>query len=290
MPLARRPATSALLLLAAAAACGPGLEPSATPAPARPAPASPDPAPTLPAAAAFAYGPGTETFVVERRATVEVAADGGVATDTVVSTALVRISLAATRLAGMVDSFTVAGPSRVPAAPAPTLPLPFAGTVDGGRVTIDPSGDAAAVCRPDAAVLAAVGELYPYVPASPAGARWADTVVAEGCRGGVRMTTVAVHRYRAERQAQDGAPPLLRVERETDLSVRGAGRMARVAVTAEGAGTGRGTFLLDPAAGRLLEGRTETTLELTVDAAGRVERATQRAETVVRRRPPADPR
>ena len=282
MPLARRPATLALLLLAAAA-CGPGLEPSATPTPAAPPAAPPDPTPPAAAAAAFAYGPGTETFVVERRATVEVTGDTGLATDTVVTTAVVRVSLAATRLAGTVDSFAVAGGARVPPAPAPVLPLPFAGLVEGGRVTIDASGDEAAVCRPDAAALAAAGELYPFVVARPVGAEWADTVMSEGCRGGVRLTTVAVHRYRAARQAQDG-PPLLRVERTTELSVRGAGRMARTPVTAEGSGTGQGTFLLDPAAGRLLEGRTATTLQLTVDVAGRVERATQRAETVVRRR------
>lgn len=289
MPIARRPATSALLplaagALAAATACGPGLEPSATPSPAGPPAATPAPDPASPSAAAFAYGPGTETYLVERRATVEVAGDTGVARDTIVTTAVVRVSLAATRLAGTVDSFAVAGGGQVPAAPAPVLPLPFAGTVEGGRVTIDASADDAAVCRPDAAALASAGELYPFIIARPAGARWADTVVAESCRGGVRLTAVAVHQYRAERQAQDGAPPLLRVERATELSVRGAGRMARQPVTAEGSGTGRGTFLLDPAAGRLLEGRTETTLQLTVDVAGRVERATQRAETVVRRR------
>ena len=287
MPSSRRAAALPPLLLALAA-CGPALEPQATPAPAATPPAAAEPAGPAAAARAFAYGPGTAAYDVERRATIEVAGDTGQTRDTVVTTALVRVSLAATRLAGTVDSFAVASGAQVPAAPPPALPLPFAGTVQGGRVTLDASVDDAATCRPDAAVLAAVGEIFPLVAERPAGARWADTVIAESCRGGVRLTTVAVHEYRAE-GAAGGAPgadglPLVRVARTTTLTVRGAGRMARTAVTAEGDGSGHGTFLLDPAAGRLVEGRTETTLQLTFDAAGRTERVTQRAETLVRRR------
>ena len=113
-------AAAALFLLAAA--CGPSLEPRASPAPVPDAPAP------EPAAPAFAYAAGSASYLVVGRAVIDVHDDSAGGRDSVETVARVRVAIAAlpavggeARLVATVDSFTVRSAGRVPTAP---LPLP----------------------------------------------------------------------------------------------------------------------------------------------------------------------
>ena len=302
--------TTAPRVLAALAAllgagCGPGLQPAPRPTPsgpADPAPAGPAPA----AAAVFAYGAGRGVAIVESRATIDVTEDSAAATDTVVTTARVRWELGPAaggdrELQAVVDSFAVTAGARVPPGAAVPLPVRVTGRATGGEVRLDPPmasppfpsvtpatpssaptppSDCAG---PAASVLGSVRELFPRLPGSLArGARWADTVTTVTCPGGVRLVSTTIHRYQVAGQTESAGRRLVRIERASDLAVRGEGEQARERVTADGRGTARATLHVDPAAGRLVDLTGDSTLELTFTGAGRVQRVVQRGTVVVR--------
>jgi hypothetical protein len=314
-PTAGRPAALVAGLLLAAG-CGPALQPGVTPSPDEPPAGVPTPATT--AAPAFAYGPGSAVALVESRATIQVADDSSAAQDTVVTTVRVRWQIGEAGadgdrpLTAVVDSFTVRAGSRVPGAVMP-LPVRVAGVARGGRVELGapvgppapvapapiapappprpatptpptPSAPADDSCgAPAAAVLGSVRELFPRLPAQlAAGARWTDTTTTTSCPGGVRLEVTAIHRYAVTGEAEVRGRRAARVERASDVVVRGAGEQARQPVTADGRGTGRATLLVDVAAGTLVDLAGTSTLELTFTGAGRTQRVVQQATTSVR--------
>jgi len=308
-PTAGRPAALVAGLLLAAG-CGPALQPGVTPSPDEPPAGVPTPATT--AAPTFAYGPGSAVALVESRATIQVADDSSAAQDTVVTTARVRWQIGEAGadgdrpLTAVVDSFTVRAGSRVPGAVMP-LPVRVAGVARGGRVELGaPVGPPAPVApapiaaappprpappapaddscgAPAAAVLGSVRELFPRLPAQlAAGARWTDTTTTTSCPGGVRLEVTAIHRYAVTGEAEVRGRRAARVERASDVMVRGAGEQARQPVTADGRGTGRATLLVDVAAGTLVDLAGTSTLELTFTGAGRTQRVVQQATTSVR--------
>jgi hypothetical protein len=175
------------------------------------------------------------------------------------------------RLEGEVRAGRVTLAAPPPAAP-PAVPSPLPGAAAAADDCAAPAG----------VVLGPVRDLFPAMPARlDPGARWTDTVATTACRGGVRLVTTSVHRYVAAGLEERGGRPAVRVERTSDVTVRGEGVQARVPVTTEGRGAGRGTLWMDPAAGRVLEATTEATLELTFTAAGRSQRVVQRSTQTI---------
>ena len=291
----RRPPARPLAAAAAAlllAGCGPGLAPlPPTPVRAPAADSARTPAP------AFAWAAGDRRFVLRTRAAITVAGDTAEARDTVTTTTHVTLRIAAgappspRRLAGTVDSVRVAAGSRVPAVPADVrFPVPFEGTVDGGRVTLAraaaPPAGSANPCEgvaPSEAILAGVRDLLPSVPASlAAGARWEETTSATACRGGVAITTTAAHRYQVTGPGTWNGQAATRIERTSSYTVNGAGEQGGEQVSATGRGTGTATLFVDAAAGRLLGTTARSTLELTFVGGGQQQRVLQSAETEVR--------
>lgn len=284
MPAAR--SLVVLLLAAAAALCA-----ACSPRAAEPGPAAvPAPAPR---AAAFSYAPGARSFVAETRATITVAGDTAMAQDTVVTRTYVTYRIAdgdaPRQLTGTVDSFTVQGGALLPAAGAPVTPLHFAGVADAGRITVATQEAAQSSCdTPAGTLLATAADLLPPFPVRlAAGARWADTVRATSCRGGLVVSTTAVHQYAvvaagdaAAGAAASGEPT--RVERASTILVSGAGEQNDEPVTITGQGVGRATFRLSVADGQLLDGRAESTLDLTFAGGGRTQQVVQRATQHVR--------
>ena len=305
-PRATAPRALAALAALLGAGCGPGLQPAPRPSPS--GPVELPPAAPLPAAAAFAYGTGRGVAIVESRAAIDVADDSTAASDTVVTTARVRWELGPDAggdraLRAVVDSFAVRAGSRVPAGAAVPLPVRVTGRASGGQVRLDPPalppsplpppvapatpsaapGPPSDCAGPAATVLGSVRELFPRLPGPLArGARWADTVTTVTCPGGVRLVSTTVHRYQVAGETERAGRRLVRVERTSDLVVRGEGEQARERVTADGRGTARATLHVDPAAGRLVDLAGDSTLELTFTGAGRVQRVVQRGTVVVR--------
>jgi hypothetical protein len=309
LPLRLRPATSpavaatALLLAIAATACGPRVEPRATPGPTE----APSPRPEPPAEApSFRYAAGGAAYLLETRATIRVTGDTTAGEDTLTTTLRVRYTLdgegVARRITGEIDSVAVRSSGHVPA-PLDSAPLPvgFDGVLDQGRVTLAPipvlppatpmaptpsepvpPGE----CTPAAALVASARALFPSFPLPLGeGARWTDTVTTTTCRAGVRLTTTAVHHYTVDGESYFEGVPARRVDRVSELTVSGTGRQAREQVTTSGSGSERTVFHLDPAAGRILHGSSETTLALTFTAGRLVQRVTQHGQQEIRPAP-----
>ena len=301
----RRGRAAALLLAAGAAACGPRMEPRTTPTP----PEAPNPParPVVPETApSFHYAAGESAYLLETRAAIRVAGDTTAGEDTLRTTLRVRYALegegVARRITGLVDSVAVQSGGRIPA-PLDSAPLPvrFAGELLAGRVTLAPipvlppatpmaptpsepvpPGE----CSPAAALVASARVLFPSFPLPLGdGARWTDTVTTTTCRGGVRLTTTAVHHYTVDGEASYAGQPSRRVDRVSELTVSGEGRQAREQVTTSGSGTERTVFHLDPMAGRILYGTSETTLDLTFTAGRLVQRVAQHSRQDIRLAP-----
>jgi hypothetical protein len=310
-PLRPRPATHptravlALALAAAATACGPRVEPRITPMP--PEEALPT-RPVLPAEApSFHYGEGESAYLLQTRSTIRVTGDTTAGEDTLTTTIRVHYTLdpdgaVVRQLTGTIDSVAVRSGGHIPA-PLDSAPLPvaFDGVLQGGRVTLAPipvmppatpmaptpvepvqPGE----CSPAAALVASARVLFPSFPLPLGdGARWTDPVTTTSCRGGVRLTTSAVHHYTVEGAASYAGLPSRRVDRVSELTLSGEGRQARERVTTSGSGTERTVFHLDPAAGRILYGTSETTLDLTFTAGRLVQHVSQHSRQDIRLAP-----
>lgn len=274
-------AVAAWLLLSACS--GARRAPAAAPAP---PPAAPAPAP-----AAFAYAPGERQAFFESRATVHVAGDTSAVTDTIVTRLHATFYLAPSTppetaatpgtLRGTVDSVTIdAGSHATVGTGTPPLaaPIPFTGTVEGGTVRLDVPPDATTDCdSPVGAYLTMAGDLLPSLPARlTPGDSWSDTVTSTSCRGGVVLTTTATHHYVVQDTAAlHNDRQVTRVGRTTSYRLSGTGAQAGVPVRVAGDGSGEGELLVDVAAGQLLTTTARSTLNMTFEAVGRVQRVVQ---------------
>ena len=256
------------------AACGSGLHPSTE--------AGPQPAATTPtpAVARFAYAPGTVRARLDSRASIRVEGET-TPPDTAVTELYVTLVLGdgagARPLIGSVDSVLASAGGGRPLAALPVpMPLRFQGTVEGGTVRVPrPAATAADCSSPAGSILAIARELLPALPAdlSP-GRHWSETVATTSCRGGVVLTTTAVHDYRVS-AATSGAGAPLRIARTTRYRLAGNGSQAGEPVSAAGQGTGTGELLVDRAAGRLLALTTQSTIDLTFMGGGRTQHVVQ---------------
>ncbi len=251
----------------------------------------PAPSPAAVAPAAFAYAPGERKAFFESRATVRVAGDTSTVIDTVVTRLYATFRIvpsipsatpaAAATLGGSVDSVMIdAGSHASVGSGTPPLaaPIPLAGTVEGGSVRLDIPSAATTDCdSPVGAYLAMTSDLLPSLPPHLApGDSWSDTVTSTSCRGGVVLTTVATHRY----VVQDTAAVhddrrVTRVARTTSYRLSGTGAQAGVPVRVAGDGTREGELLVDVSAGQLLTTTARSSLNLTFEAVGRVQRVVQ---------------
>ena len=267
-------AATALPLVAAAlslAACGSGLHPSSEP---RPQPAAATPAPV----ASFAYSPGTVRARLDSRATIRVEGDT-TPPDTAVTELYVTLVLGegagARPLIGVVDSVLAGGGGRPVAMLPVPAPLRFEGTVEGGAVRVPrPAATATDCSSPAGSILAIARELLPTLPPDlSTGRQWTETVATTSCRGGVVLTTTAVHEYRVAGAAGAGAP--VRITRSTRYRLAGNGSQAGEPVTAVGQGSGTGELLVAPVAGRLLGLTTHSTIDITFTGGGRTQHVVQ---------------
>ena len=266
----------------------------------------------------FARTPGAQVTTVRAEADVErLAADGRseprpeierVERGAIVSLILARDATGETAVTGRVDSLVVRAAPRVrPAAPPAGGPggVRVRGALDargGARLELDAGIDGRCATPAGAesvVALALARESLPRVPAALAvGTRWRDTTTVADCAGTIplRVQTSAAYEVLG---APDAAPwqpvgpaggrdpaGVVRVRRQTTLTVRGQGRAAGRFASVAGSGTGEGILLLDAARGRLLllDDATETTVALTL-AGDPAQRFAQRARTRVVARP-----
>lgn len=295
-------AAATLLVGVGLAACGPRVEPRVTPTP--PAPAVPPPEPVLPETApTFRYAAGPAAYLLETRAVVRVEGDTTTGADTLTRTLRVRYEIdgygEARQLSGAVDSVAVQSGGRIPApADSARLPVQFEGVLRDGRVTLAPipvlpeatpmapnptDSVPPGECSPAAALVGAARTLFPSFPLPLGdGARWTDTVTTTTCRGGIRLTTTAIHHYTVDGATTYAGHPSRRVDRVSEIVVTGEGRQGRERVTTSGSGTERGVLHVDPVAGRILYGTSETTLDLVFTAGGTMQRVTQQSREDIR--------
>lgn len=224
---------------------------------------------------AFSYRPGTYVYASHSEVSIALAGDSTRPSERLITDMVLTYQLlgdgSAPRVRGTVDSFSVAAGGRVRANPqALSAPLPFEGVVGGALQVAGPRADSVVACgAPNESLLAAAARTLVPLPASlGAGQSWTDTLTTIVCRGAVPIATETVNRYTVEGPARMDGVEGVRVLRSSTLAISGSGSPRGRAVSVTGTGSASGDLFFDAAGGRLLHSLSESTTNLTVDAAG----------------------
>lgn len=255
--------------------------PAPTPVGERPVPVEgtvPDPGgltPTTDAAVPFMwsveperYALVTETTVIPDSTTAPLPA-GALSAETFSRTAYVSYrydpGTTPSRVTGTVDSFAIAGGTRVASTIATQLTnVPFEASLDGTRVIAFGSPMSNASCAlPVGALLDAARDLVVALPPRlAAGMEWLDTTTTVGCRGELSITTTSRHRWLVERIDSAAGTLTAHVVRRAETMIAGSGMQRGSSVTLSGAGTGELRYVFDIGEGHIAraEGGSETRL------------------------------
>ena len=97
---------------------------------------------------------------------------------------------------------------------------------------------------------------FPRLPEGEAEAAtvWSDTTTATAVQGGLELQVVRVNRYVSRGWTAHGASRVIRVDYETELTIRGSGEQEEAGIVLSGTGDGSGGFSFDPQAGTFVAG------------------------------------
>lgn len=239
------------------------------------------PAPAPASSWRFVLAPGEYVYDVANDAAILLVADAP-QRDSVTTSARVTYRLGAGRdgalsLAGTVDSFRVVSGGRVQPPAAGDAPVEFSGTLAASR-HVELANVLTADCSsPSTPLLAVARDLLVAPPASFAlGTVWHDTTTTPGCRGAIPVTTTSIQRYEVQGADTFAGIPAVRIARASTVSMSGSASPRGQPVTIAGEGAGTSSLFFDPARGRFLGARGESTTRLTLSAAGQSRAFTQR--------------
>jgi hypothetical protein len=262
--------------------CTPSAPEPPSPVPVTPLPPrveTPDPrdAPLPLVSGRFSYAPGTYRYEVVTESAIR---DGGdsteanVTTTTLMSLRLESLATDSLRATVTIDSVWAERDSLVPGpdtvakdSVAPAIPMTFTTIVDAWG-TIQSEGAAPRTeCGVGDPLLAAARDLLVPVPRElVVGARWSDTATVSICRGGVLLTSGAVHDYEVlgSRRDSDGMP-LMRLARTTTFTMAGTRTTEhRQIIALTGEGESRALLELDLRGGIVRSATREGTSDVTV--------------------------
>lgn len=238
-----------------------------------------------PAAAVFAYAPGSYRYEIRNDATIS-AVGGDSRVDTVSTRTVIAFRVAALDgdsldVQGVIDTFSVSGGHGATIPPlAQPVPFHFTATRSG---SFSPSAvDSASVCgAPLATLTVAAHDLLPAIPIPLAnGAAWQDSTTTITCRAMIPVIGRAFRSARAEwvvvppEFSRSQSQPGYRILRTTTGTLAGDGQAAGRQVLLTGTSSTTSALYLSPSTGILLGGVGEATTRLIVDT------GTQRQEFV----------
>jgi hypothetical protein len=228
----------------------------------------------------FQYSVGTSNYRTTRNAAIEAQTDSGPHREISTNTTYESISLNRTAttpdtslITVVADSFATTTQGRIGPVQPVQLPMRISATISGNGVSVEgqtPSGQ----CDPVASTLASdLRNLIPTLPAQlTPGMSWSDSIQTGGCQAGI-PTTLDLRRVflvSGETRAQNQS--LLVVLRTDTIAARGEGSQLQHRVALQAEGTGRATYYLDPATGKVVQLTTEQDLNLSFSASARTTR------------------
>ena len=264
--------------------CAPRAPEPPSPVPVTPPPPrveTPDPrdAPLPLVSGRFSYAPGTYRYEVVTESAIRETGDSStsaanVTTTTLMSLRLERLASDSLRATVTIDSVWAERDSVVPGpdtavkdSVAPAAPMAFTTIVDAWGTILTIGGPPRTECGSADPLLAAARDLLVPVPDElVVGARWSDTATVSICRGGVLLTSGAVHDYEVlgSRRDTDGMP-LMRLARTTAFTMAGTRTTEhRQIIALTGQGESRALLELDLRAGVVRSATREGTSDVTV--------------------------
>jgi len=268
---------TALLSVAAIACTSATTKPRTLPHPV-PQPAS---ASSMPTSWAFRYSAGTYRYTVQSSATIELATD--TATHKVPVTTTTSYTLTVTpsangqlAVSGIADSLVVARGAEIPAPQEDSSqghsPVPFSATITATGDVLGFQGAQALSCDSAMDLRAAEArELFIGVPQSLSdSSQWDDSTSTTSCRGGVPVTTRALHHYQVAGQFSFDGTPAIQLRRTSTISIAGSGtpeHRTNGTFALNGTGTSSATLYLDPQSGVFLGGSSTSRADIIITTA-----------------------
>ncbi|MBK7905998.1 MAG: hypothetical protein IPJ78_05465 [Gemmatimonadetes bacterium] len=187
------------------------------------------------------------------------------------------------RLSGLLTDFRVGIDTAELTIPQGlSLPLPFAAldgteTVAPRLIRPDPAG-----CGTEAAATHALREVFLTLPTrlEPT-TTWRDSASYTICRDSVPLVAVSTRVYRVMGATRLAGELVIRIERHSRLTLRGAGRQFGEPIDIAADGEGVATLFVPLAGGTVVEGTGESTLRMTMRGRRRSQELTQHTRIAI---------
>jgi hypothetical protein len=283
------------LIIAGSFGCVSTPAPSRLPDPSLPPEPEQTPLPSTPTRSplAFVYRDGVYAYDLQQQTIVTVGSDGALPLeDTLRTRGVLTYSIAAISgapaVSVTVDSLAIASvrdtttPVRYLMAPV-VVQLPI---VRPPLVTAEDTLAFLSTCDSmdeTARVLAADLHITIPVPIQETQS-WVDSTSRVLCRGSIPLAIVQVSRYQIASVRETRDSSVATVSRQTSLTVGGTGMQGSRRITVRGEGTSNASFLYDVRAGRFLESRSESLLQLAFETIQQTEQVVQRSTSTARLR------
>ena len=242
---------------------------------------SPDSASAGPTSWAFRYSPGTYRYRVQSSATIELATDTAthkVPVTTTTSYTLTMLPTAGGQLAvsGIADSLVVARGAEIPAPQEDSSqghsPVSFTATITATGDVLGFQGVQAPACDSAMDLRATQArELFISVPQSLSdSSQWEDSTSTTSCRGGVPVTSKALHHYQVVGQSSFDGSPAIQLRRISTIRIAGSGtpqHRTNGTFALNGSGTSSAILYLDPQSGVFLGGSSTSQADITITTA-----------------------
>lgn len=265
--LARLVRRSTIASLVAMLACG---------APPRPPVLPPTPGPAAPAVVDSLAGPwipGTRSGSVQQEVRLTAALRSRVDSvdrlDTlqaIVGLEWARVAGSSARVSGLLRDFRVSSDTAAPRVPnGLRLPVPFSALegADGGQASVerpDPAG-----CGPEAAAVQALREVMLTLPRRlEIGSTWSDSARYAVCRDSIPLSVTSERTFRVAGAERIAGAVVLLIDRTSRVTMRGTGTQFGELLTIEATGTGAMRLAVRLEGAVVVQGRGESTLEMTM--------------------------
>ena len=265
-------------------ACATGPRPTTTPVSQAPEPVQPIP-PTAPKAGSweFRYAPGSIAYHISRTATIENSSDSSSyreistnLTHTVLS--LEGSSIDTLGLTAVTDSFAITTQARIGSVQPVQLPIRLTGVLQHDALILTP--EETRDCTPARSVLAAdLHNLFPTFPAQlQSGMVWKDSITVDGCQAGIPTRAAISRSFTVTGEVEIEGQPTVLIERADSILAEGEGAQQQHRITLGIKGTGRASYYLAPASGRVLRLSTEQNLRIAMSASGHLTELAQNSQ------------
>ena len=224
----------------------------------------------------FRYSPGTSSYRTTRVASIESREDSGshreISTNTTYESIVLDPDSASGRVHVIVvaDSFATTTQGRIGAVQPVSLPVKVTASLGDSGVVVEAPGEGEKCNSAGSTLASDLRNLLPRFPqGAVSGMSWSDSVRTNGCQAGIPTVFDLRRVFVVSGVMTENSNPVLVVLRTDTISALGEGAQLQHRIALRSEGTGRATYYLDLAAGKVLRLTTGQNLILSFSASGR---------------------